>query len=183
MKSILNYMNANIIKLIKKNVDTINKTGDTSLNLPRANFTTMKKMKPAAIPYEIEYEKAIKTEVKNAGMATSKFSQEIFLNSPIIIIPTRINNGDVAADGTTPTNGAKITIKPKPIAVTTLAKPVRAPAAIPVADSMNVVVFDVPTTPAKAVVKVSTTKARSIFELKPSSCSNAFVSTFEKIPV
>ena len=70
-----------------------------------------------------------------------------------------------------------------PAAVTTFARPVRAPAATPAADSINVVVLDVPAIPAKAVVNVSTTNARSIFELKPLSSSNAFVSDLEKIPV
>ena len=43
-------MKASAIKLIKKNADTINNTGETSLNLPNVNLTIMKKINPAAIP-------------------------------------------------------------------------------------------------------------------------------------
>ena len=38
------------IDLIKKNAETINKTGEMSLNLPKASLTIIKNKKPAAIP-------------------------------------------------------------------------------------------------------------------------------------
>lgn len=140
-------------------------------------------MNPAAIPYEIENDKPMKIDVKKAGMATAKSAQSIFLNSPIIMIPTMIKIGAVAADGTMDTNGDKTNMAKKPREVTTFVKPVRPPDATPVADSIKVVVFDVPTTPANVVVNVSTTKARSIFELKELSATKASWSFFEKIPV
>lgn len=131
----------------------------------------------------MEKEKPMKIEVKKAGMATAKSDQSIFLNSPIIMIPTMIKIGAVAAVGTMETNGDKTSMAKNPIDVTTLVKPVRPPEATPVADSIKVVVFDVPTAPAKVVVKVSTTKALSIFELKELSATKASWSFFEKMPV
>lgn len=90
-------------------------------------------MKPAAIPYDMLYPNAMKTEAKNAGIASSRSSQLILVKDDIIITPTIIKTGDVAAAGTIPAIGA---IKMQAInkrAVTTLVKPVRPPTPIPAA--------------------------------------------------
>ncbi len=82
---------------------------------------------------------------KNAGIASSKSSHLISENADNIIIPTAINAGAVAAEGTALTKLAKNALIAKQIETTTLVKPVRPPAPIPAALSTYVVVFDVPT--------------------------------------
>ena len=155
------------MKFNKNKIVTIHKIGLISANFRFTLLMTTKKIKPAAIPYEIEYEKAMNADVKKAGIAISISSHVINLNSFIIIIPTTTKIGAVAADGITLTNGAAIIASKKPIEMTTDVKPVRPPALIPADASINVVVFDVPKIPANIVANVSATKPRSIFDLKP----------------
>ncbi len=130
-------------------------------------------MNPAAIPYEILYPNPINTEAKNAGIASSKSSQLILVNDDIIITPTIIKTGDVAADGTIPAIGAINIQAMNNNAVTTLVKPVRPPAPIPAALSTYVVVFDVPKIAPTDVAIASANKALSIFDLNPVLVSSA----------
>jgi hypothetical protein len=53
-------------------------------------------MKPAPMPFVMEYVKGITTIVRNAGMASSKSSHGISLTAVIIRNPTRTRAGAAA---------------------------------------------------------------------------------------
>jgi len=120
------------------------------------------------------YPNPINTDAKNAGIASSMSSQLILVNDDIIITPTIIRTGAVAAAGTIPTTGASNMQAINSNAVTTLVKPVRPPAPIPAALSTYVVVFDVPKIAPMDVAIASANNALSILDLKPVLVSRAF---------
>ncbi len=78
------------------------------------------------------------------------------------MIPTTINTGEVAADGTKPAIGASKIQAKNSNAVTTLVNPVLPPAPIPAALSTYVVVFEVPMMAPTDVAIASANKALSI---------------------
>jgi len=71
-----------------------------------------------------------------AGNASEKSSHWIFKIFRIIIVPTTIKAGAVAAPGTIPTNGLKNKDKKNKIATTIPVKPVLPPSETPEADSI-----------------------------------------------
>ena len=101
-------------------------------------------MEPIPIPFAMEYVSGIMISAKNAGTAEHMSLISTFAKLFIINTPTKINAGAVAALGITVANGLKNRQNAKQIAVTTLARPVLAPAATPEADSTKVVQVDVP---------------------------------------
>ncbi len=114
------------------------------------------------------------TDAKNAGIASSRSSQLIFVKDDNIITPTIINTGDVAAAGTIPAIGAINIHAKNKRAVTTLVNPVLPPAPMPAALSTYVVVFDVPKTAPIEVAMASANNALSILDLKPVLVSKDF---------
>ena len=95
----------------------------------------------------------------NAGTASAKFVKSIFVTEPIIITPTRISTGAVAALGIERKSGAKTSATRKHIAVTNAVSPLRPPSLTPVALSANVVTVLVPITAPRVVARASTKKA------------------------
>ncbi len=73
--------------------------------------------------------------VKKAGMAWLMSAQSMCCDSPIIMAPTRIRMGAVAAVGTFPKSGARKTEAKKRRPTTTAVRPVRPPSRMPAADS------------------------------------------------
>ena len=69
--------------------------------------------------------------VINAGMASFKSDHGILLKELIIMIPTKINDGAMAALGIMANRGDAKELSKHEIATTTLVKPVRPPAPIP----------------------------------------------------
>ena len=106
--------------------------------------------------------KAVK---KKAGIASSSLCQSISLKLDSIIQPTTIKTGAVAAIGTALIGPAKKIEAKKQRAVMQLAKPVLAPAPIPLADSTKVVVLLVPKIAPIEVATLSANKARSKLNL------------------
>ena len=100
----------------------------------------------------------------------------------IIMHPTIISAGAVAAKGIALTKVARNALSTKQIAVTTEVRPVRPPAPIPEALSTKVVVLDVPKIAPMEVAVASANRALSILELNPEPVSSIFSSSSEKIP-
>ena len=96
--------------------------------------------------------------------------------------PTITRIGAVAALGIAETNGESTALRRKQTATTIEVSPVRPPAAMPAADSIYVVVLDVPISAPIDVAVESANRALSILELKPLPFSIASSSACEKIP-
>ena len=99
---------------------------------------------PRPIPFEIEYVSGIIRNVTNAGTAERISSISTFAKFLAISTPTKISAGAVAHDGMMLATGLRNRHTAKQSAVTKLVRPVLPPAAIPEADSTNVVHVDVP---------------------------------------
>ena len=93
-------------------------------------------MNPMPMPTVIEYPKGMKTIVRKAGMATARSVQSILETCCIMRNPTATSAGAAASLGTTAASGERNVAKRKKTPVATEARPVRAPSATPVADSM-----------------------------------------------
>ena len=78
----------------------------------------------------------MKTIVRKAGMAIPRSVQSIFATCCIMRKPTATSAGAAASLGTSAASGAKNVDSRKATPVTTDARPVRAPSATPVDDSM-----------------------------------------------
>lgn len=129
------YSTASTAKFNAKRIATTQMIGLTSLTLPVKSFAKIYVMKPAAIPYEIEYPSPINTEAKKAGIASLNSDQLISLNDESIIIPTIMRIGAVACVGTIASKGKKRLEIANITATTIEVSPVRPPAPIPAADS------------------------------------------------
>src|SRR5690625_4578178 len=105
---------------------------------------------------------------KNAGTAISNRSHSISFRAEAIRTPTIISAGAVTSDVTTLNNGEKNNASRKNPAVTTEAKPDRAPAPTPDDDSTKAVVVDVPTT---APITVADESANNAFPARGSLLS------------
>ena len=114
---------------------------------------------PKIIPFEMLYDSGIKIMQIKAGTASAKSSKLIFVTEPIIITPTRISTGAVAALGIDRKSGAKISATKKQIAVTNAVSPLRPPTLTPVALSAKVVTVLEPITAPRVVAMASTKKA------------------------
>ena len=90
-------------------------------------------------------------------MASESIHKIDFLTEDIIIRPTRINTGAVAAPGTAKKNGARNNDRRKHTAVTKEVSPLRPPSPTPEALSTKVVMVLVPSM-APAVVPMASTK-------------------------
>ena len=99
---------------------------------------------PRPIPFEIEYVSGIIRNVTNAGTAERISSISTFAKFLAISTPTKISAGAVAHDGMMLATGLRNRHTAKQSAVTKLVRPVLPPAAIPEADSTNVVHVHVP---------------------------------------
>src|SRR5688572_28438097 len=111
---------------------------------------------PAPIPFEIEYVNGITTTHRNAGAASGTSRQSMSFSMPTIRNPTMTSAPAVACAGTTNASGPRNIAARYNAPVTTLASPVRAPAAIPAADSIYVVADDDDATPPATAASEST---------------------------
>jgi creatinine amidohydrolase/Fe(II)-dependent formamide hydrolase-like protein len=123
------------------------------------------------------------TPAKKEGIASFSSSHLISLNADIIIIPTTMRAGAVAAAGTSPATGARNTQANRSTAVTTLVRPVRPPTLIPAALSTYVVVLDVPNKAPTEVAIASANRALSILDLKPLLVSMRRISSSVNMPL
>ena len=96
-------------------------------------------MAPRPIPFEIEYVSGIMRNVTKAGTAERISSISTFAKFLAMRTPTNISAGAVAHDGMIFATGLRNRHTAKQSAVTKLVRPVLPPAAIPDADSTNVV--------------------------------------------
>lgn len=95
----------------------------------------------------------------NAGTASAKFAKSIFVTDSIIITPTMISTGAVAALGIDRNSGAKISAARKHSDVTAAVMPLRPPSLTPVALSAKVVTVLVPIIEPSVVAIASTINA------------------------
>src|SRR6266550_1799763 len=122
----------------------------TSLALPRTSLRNAKVTKPAPTPLVIEYVNGMTTMVSRAGRPSSMSVKSILEAMPAMRKPTMTSAGAVASGGITATTGARNIARRNSTPVVTLARPVRAPAETPAADSMYVVLLDAPMSPPNA---------------------------------
>ena len=107
--------------------------------------------------------------VRMQGIALDISLQSMSFNEVHIKIPTMINAGAVAAEGTLKNKGERNGAAKKQIATTRAVKPVLPPALTPAALSAYVVVFDVPNSAPIMVPQESATSARLPFFKSPRS--------------
>src|SRR5690606_25175467 len=138
---------------------TIQRIGCTVRPLPVAVAMTTQAMKPIPMPLAMEYVNGIATIVRNAGSATAKLVRSIALICEIISAPTITSAGAAASTGTTSYSGVKNIASRNNPPVTTFARPVRAPSAMPEADSRNTVFDDDEVRPPATAPNPSTTSA------------------------
>src|ERR1700716_68285 len=125
-------------------------------------------MNPAPMPSAMEYVNGITTIVRNAGSAMLKSEKSISLTWLINSAPTTTSAGAAASTGTTRYSGVKNTAPMNNTPVTTFASPVRAPSAIPAADSTNTVFELAEANPPAAPASPSTNSALPTFDNWPS---------------
>src|SRR3954469_18970624 len=138
---------------------------------PETVRSTTKLMNPAPMPLAIEYVKGITTIVRKAGSATEKSSNAMSLICAIINTPTTTSAGAAASTGTTWYSGVKNIATMNSNPVTTFARPVRAPSAMPAADSMYTVLELLDAAPPPIAPSDSTNSVRPIPGSWPSSSS------------
>src|SRR5688500_5591273 len=112
------------------------------------------------MPFEIDHVNGIVTAHRNAGAASGTSFQSMSRSMPAIKNPTTTSALAVAAGGTTPASGATNIAARNSTPVTTDARPVRAPAAMPAADSMYVVADDALAAPPAIAASESTSSTR-----------------------
>ena len=96
--------------------------------------------------------------VKKAGTASVISSQSMHFTCPIIKPPTMIRTGEVATLGMMLKKGQNKSDVRNKSPITSAVTPVRPPSSIPAADSIYVVVVDVPIKDAKTVASASERK-------------------------
>ena len=99
--------------------------------------------------------------VRKQGIAVSISDQSIFSTPFIMNTPTMIRAGAVAAEGTMPATGARITASRNRMPVVMEVRPVRPPSSMPVEDSTKVVTVEVPSSAPVQVAIASAIRARS----------------------
>ena len=124
--------------------------------------------KPAPIPFAIEYDSGMKIMVKNAGIPRPQSVQSIFTAWRIIRKPTTTSAGATASKGTMVTSGEMKIASRNSTPVTMFAKPVRAPAPIPVADSTKIWFAEPDAPPPTTEPKASTSRTLSMSSTLPS---------------
>jgi hypothetical protein len=130
------YLKKQIVYIKNFNINSTAKTIVTieiSLNLPVNAFKSTNESTPNKIPSEIEYVKGIITIVKKAGIDSVKSSKLIFFTGVIIIAPTKIRAGAVAAPGIIRNIGERNNARSISPATVSEVKPVRPPSLTPAA--------------------------------------------------
>ena len=110
------------------------------------------------IPFEMEKVRGMSIIAKNAGIASSNWSHSISNTGFIIKTPTKTRAGAVAIVGIIDNKGERNKKGRKSKPATTETSPVLPPCWMPAADSIKLVVGDVPTIPEKVVAIASISK-------------------------
>ena len=119
-------------------------TGLISFTLPVQSLISAYEMKPAAIPYEMEYVKLITEIVRKAGTAAAGSFQSMSITLRIISTPTYIRAPAVAQFGISAAIGLRNIATKNRTATTKEVNPVLPPSATPAEDSTKVVTVEVP---------------------------------------
>ena len=108
-------------------------------------------------------------KVRNAGTETPQSVQSMWTTLRAIRKPTTTMAGATASKGTTFTSGVRNMAARNSTPVTTLARPVRAPSAIPVEDSTKIWFEDTEPVPPATAPSASTSSTRSTRSIRPFS--------------
>ena len=141
----------------------------TSDRFPASTFKNVHEINPNEIPTERLYVKGIRTSVRKHGMATSWLRQSISLSGASMYDPTKTRAMELAMLGIIERRGDKNMKGRNRNAAVIAVLPVRPPASIPTADSMNAVPELLPTNPAKIVANASVSSDFLIFWGEPSA--------------
>ena len=101
------------------------------LNCPQITFRTTYEIIPSMIPSEMLYARGIMIMQMYAGILSEKSVKSTSRIDVIIMQPTRIRAGAVAAEGIAVNSGAKNNAIAKQIATVNDVRPVRPPSATP----------------------------------------------------
>ena len=133
--------------------------GTFSPDLENVLIATSAKI-PAAIPDAIPPVKIVNTIMINGPNAFSKFEKSMLPMVEIMLYPTKIKAGPVAAFGIIKNNGANKIATENKAAVVTAVKPVFPPTSTPAEDSTNVVTVVQPVAEPSTVPTASTINGR-----------------------
>ena len=117
------------------------------------------------MPLAIEYVNGMTANVRNAGIATPRSAQSMATTLRAMRKPTTTMAGATASNGTTLTSGVRNMAARNSTPVTTLARPVRAPSAMPVEDSTKIWLEDTEPAPPATAPRASTRSTRSTFSI------------------
>ncbi|MPM24000.1 hypothetical protein SDC9_70477 [bioreactor metagenome] len=125
----------------------------------------------------------MKMMVRKAGIASVISFHSISLTGLIIITPTMIKAGAVAALGIEPNSGSRNSERANRMATTRAVRPVRPPSTTPEEDSTKVVTVEVPSTAPTVVPTASANRASLQLGIEPSFWTiSAFVAQPIKVP-